>query len=145
MLLPVVALWRRRDGVEVFGEVFTRCAAGQGVRAIAESVGRPWGTVRGWVRRMRACAERVRAGFTVVAAGLDGDRPGLAPAGSVVADAVNAVLALAAAAGRRFPELVAAGVEVWEMACAVTGGMLLAPPAATVRINTNRTLVTLLG
>jgi len=145
VLMPVNVLWRRRDGVEVIGEVFVRCAAGQGFRAIAVLVGRPQGTVWGWVRRMRACAERVRAGFTVVAAGLGADAPALAAAGSVVADAVNAVMAVAAAAGRRFPELVAAGVDVWDMACAVTGGMLLAPPALAWRINTDRTLATLLG
>jgi hypothetical protein len=142
--MPVNVLWHRRDGVEVIGEVFARCASGQGFRAIAVVVGRSPGTVRGWVRRMRACAERVRVGLTVVAAGFGADPPGLAAAGSAVADAVNAVMALAVAAGRRFPELVAAGVDVWEMACAVTGGMLLAPPAIAWRINTNRTLMTLL-
>lgn len=43
VLLPVVALWHRRDGVEVFGEVFTRCAAGQGTPAIRATRRRPAG------------------------------------------------------------------------------------------------------
>jgi Domain of unknown function (DUF6431) len=143
VLMPVNVLWHRRDDVEVIGEVFARSAAGQGFRGIAAAVGRPEATVRGWIRRMRACAERVRVGFTVVLAGL-GDPPALAAAGAMVADAVNAVMAVAVAAGRRFPELVAAGVDPWEMAGAVTGGMLLAPPIIAWRINTNRTLAALL-
>jgi hypothetical protein len=143
VLMPVNVLWHRRDDVAVIGEALTRSAAGLGFRAIARLVDRPEGTVRGWIRRMRAGAERLRACFTTLVASLDPDPPALAPAGSLVADAVNAVMAATAAAGRRFGELVAAGLTPWEMASAVTGAMLLAPPIIAWWINMNHTLVTL--
>lgn len=68
--------------------------------------------------------------------------PALAGVGSPLADAVNAVLAAAAAAGQAFAELVdiAAGAP-WQVACAVTGGMLLAPPITGFSINMNHTMV----
>jgi len=141
--MPVNVLWRRRDDVLVIGDAIARSAAGQGFRVIAQVVDRPEATVRGWLRRMRACAERIRVCFTALLAGLDPDPPALAVAGSTVAEAVNAVVAVAAAAGRRFGELAAAGLEPWEVACAVTSGRLLAPLLPGSGINTNRALATL--
>lgn len=142
VLLPVNVLWHRRDAVSVIGEALTRSALGEGFRSIARVLGRPEATVRAWIRRMRSVAESVRAAFTLVRVVLVSEAAGLAVAGSPLADAVNAVLATAAAAGHAFAELadIATGAP-WEVACAVTGGMLLAPPIISFAINMNHTLV----
>jgi hypothetical protein len=54
-----------------------------------------------------------------------------APAGSVFADAVAAVVAAAGAVAGRFP---VAAVTVWQVAAAACGGRLLAPgwPAGSI-------------
>jgi len=49
--------------------------------------------VPGWLRRFAAHAEGIRAWFTALAAALDPELGALPPAGSVLADAVEAVLA----------------------------------------------------
>jgi hypothetical protein len=142
VLSPVNVLWHRRDDVSVIGEALTRSALGEGFRSIARLLGRPEATVRGWIRRMRRLAEPIRVAFTLVRAGLVVDAPFVAVAGSPLAEAVGAVLATAAAAGERFAELAEVAVSApWEVACAVTGGMLPAPPGVGFRINMNHTLV----
>jgi hypothetical protein len=50
VLLPVRALWRRADAVVVIGQALLVAAAGVGPRPIAVALGRPAGTVRGWLR-----------------------------------------------------------------------------------------------
>jgi hypothetical protein len=58
VLLPVVALVRRADLVEVIGAALAARAAGAGCRRIAAGLGRPVDTVRGWLRcgwRSRCC------------------------------------------------------------------------------------------
>jgi hypothetical protein len=114
----------------VVGEGLALAAAGWGFRRVAERLGRPEATVRGWLRRFASEAEPVRVAFTVLLGALAADPPALAPAGSPVADAVNAVLAAAAAAAARWGPAVGA-VSPWEVACAATGGRLLAPGAAS--------------
>ena len=69
-------------------------------------------------------AGRVRERFTSLAASLVTDPPLPAPAGSPAADAVAAVAA-AAAAAVLLPGV--GGVARWELASAVTCGLLLAP------------------
>ena len=66
----------------------------------------------------------MRERFTVLAAGLVTDPPLPAPAGSPFADAVAAV---AAAAGAAAMVLGVGAVARWELAAAVTCGLLLAP------------------
>ncbi|TMR89275.1 hypothetical protein [Nonomuraea basaltis] len=81
-----------------------------------------------------------QAAFTLVRAGPMVDAPFVAAAASPLADAVGAVLAVAT--GERFAELAdVAASAPWEVACAVTGGRLLAPPPVGFRINMNHTLV----
>ena len=130
MLLPVTCLSRRADATGVIGTALEAKAAGAGHRTIAGRLGRPVSTVRGWLRAFAARAGQIRSAFTALAAVLVTDPPLPAPAASVVGDAVAAVAAAAAAAG-------VAGVgEVarWQLAAAVTAGMLLAPswPAGTI-------------
>ena len=122
VLLPAWCLARRADAGEVIGWALEVKAAGAGHRVIAGRLGRPASTVRGWLRAFAARAEQVRWVFTALAAGLVTDPPLPAPAGPGVADAVAAVAAAAAAAAR------AVGVvSRWELAAAVTCGLLLAP------------------
>ena len=124
VLLPAWCLARRADSGEVIGLALEAMAAGAGHRVIAGRLGRPASTVRGWLRAFTARAEQVRSVFTALAASLVTDPPLPAPAGSPAADAVAAVAAAAAAAAR------VPGVGVvarWQLAAAVTCGLLLAP------------------
>ncbi len=124
VLLPAQMLCRRADAGVVIGRALEEKAAGAGHRKIAEGLGRPVSTVRGWLRALGRNAGRVRERFTSLAASLVTDPPLPAPAGSPCADAVAAVAAVAAAAA------MVPGVGVvarWELASAVTCGLLLAP------------------
>ena len=130
VLLPVQLLSRRADTGAVIGRALEAKAAGSGHRAIAGLLRRPESTVRGWLRALARGAGRVRERFTSLAASLVTDPPLAAPAGSPSADAVAAVAA-AAAAAVLLPGVGA--VARWELASAVTCGLLLAPswpPAA---------------
>ena len=124
VLLPVRLLLRRADTVAVIGRALSAKAAGLGHRRIAVVLGRAAETVRGWVRRFGGRVEPVRRVFTVVLRAVAVDAVMPAPAGSVWADAVAAVAAAAMAAAGRFGMVT---VPVWEWACAVSGGRLLAP------------------
>lgn len=125
VLLPEDGLARRRDAVADIGVALTAKAAGRGHRSVAARLGAPAATVRGWLRRFGAMAERVRAHFTRWAVALDPALGPLAPAGSVIADAVAAIGAAGAAAVRRFGPR-----PPWSLASSLTGGALLATRAA---------------
>jgi hypothetical protein len=135
VLLPVVALLRRADLAVLIGAALAAKAAGWGHRRIAESLGRPAATVRGWLRVFCSRAEPVRAVFTGLQVALDPDPPAVEPAACLVGDAVAAVLAAAAAVARRWPAVGA--LSPWETAVAVTGSRLLAPGFAPRRANTS--------
>jgi hypothetical protein len=125
VLLPVVALARRADLVEVIGAALAANAAGAGFRAIAAGLGRPPETVRGWLRRFAACAQVVRAAFTVLLVDTGPDPVVPAVTGSPVADAVAAIVGAAVAVAARWPLL--GVVSPWLAASAATQGGLLAP------------------
>jgi hypothetical protein len=134
VLLSVRCLARRADEAAVIGWALEAKAAGAGHRVIAAVLGRPPSTVRGWLRALAARAEQARSVFTALAASLVTDPPLPAPAGSLLGDAVAAVASAAAAAAR----LLGVGeVARWEVAAAVTQGMLLAPSWAAKPVNTN--------
>ena len=82
VLLPAWCLARRADAGEVIGLALEAKAAGSGHRVIAERLGRPASTVRGWLRAFSRRAEQVRLVFTALAASLVTDPPLPAPAGS---------------------------------------------------------------
>jgi hypothetical protein len=124
VLLPAWCLSRRADAGAVIGLALEAKAAGDGHRKIAALLGRPASTVRGWLRALGRQAGRVRERFTALAAVLVTDPPLPAPAGSPLADAAAAVAAAAAAAAR-VPGV--GMVARWELAAAVTCGLLLAP------------------
>lgn len=124
VLLAARLLSRRADAGAVIGRALEESAAGAGHRKIAEQLERPVSTVRGWLRALARNAGRVREQFTSLAASLVTDPPLPAPAGSPLADAVAAVAAAATAAAM-LPGVRA--VARWELAAAVTCGLLLAP------------------
>ena len=136
VLLPVFALVRRADTAEVIGSALAAKASGAGARVIAERLGRPVETVRGWLRRFASRAEQVRRFFTVVLvdAGVDPAPPG--PARTVFADAVSAVVGAWWSVASRWPQV--GKVSPWLVACAVSGGILLAPSWPSETINTSR-------
>jgi hypothetical protein len=125
VLLPVVALARRADQVEVIGAALAAKAAGAGCRTIAAGLGRPVDTVRGWLRRFAARAGAVRVAFTVLLVDTGPDPVVAAAAGSLFADAVASVVGAAVAVAARWPLLGA--VSPWLAASAVTRGGLLSP------------------
>jgi Domain of unknown function (DUF6431) len=136
VLLPVSVLARRADVVSVIGAALAGGAAGQGHRRIAEQLGRPGCTVRGWLRRFASRAGGLRLVFTRLLCELDADPLMPGPAGSELADAVSAVLAAAAAVARRWGQA-ALGLSPWELAAAVTSARLLERGAIAERANTS--------
>jgi hypothetical protein len=120
VLLPDLCLLRRRDEVSVIGGAIEAKVAGAGHRPIAEWLGVPKDTVRGWLRRFIARADRVRAHFTRWALALDPELGPVMPAGNGVADALEAAAVAARAWVLRFGP-----GEVWRIAAALSGGRLL--------------------
>jgi len=135
VLLPVFALLRRVDLAEVIGAALAAKAAGAGARSIAAAWGRPADTVRGWLRRFGSRAGPVRAFFIrlLVEVGVDPVPPAQAPSG--FADAVAAVAGASAAAVSRWPGI--GEVPPWWLACAASGGRLLAPGWPQKPVNTS--------
>lgn len=113
-------LRRRRDVVAVIGAALVAKAAGRGHRAIAAAFGLPESTVRGWLRRFGVWAEAIRVHFGVWAHVLDPELAPIKPAGSLFADAVEAVAVAGRAAVLRFGPR-----PPWQVASALTGGALL--------------------
>ena len=120
VLLPDLALSRRRDGVLVIGAAIEAKVAGDGCRSIAGRLGAPADTVRGWLRRFAERAERIRAHFTRWAVALDPEIGALAPADGGIADALEAI----ATAGRAWVLRFGPG-DPWRIASRLSGGGLL--------------------
>jgi Domain of unknown function (DUF6431)/Homeodomain-like domain len=127
VLLPVVALARRLDLVEVIGAALAAKAAGVGHRRLAEELGVPPTTVRGWLRRFAARAGPIREHFTRLAHALDPELGPICPRGSPVADGVEAIGMAAAAAAR----WLGPAASPWQFAAGAAGGGLLAAPSNT--------------
>ncbi|HYB22850.1 MAG TPA: DUF6431 domain-containing protein [Solirubrobacteraceae bacterium] len=83
---------RRRDASMVIGEALHLAACGAGHRTIARQLGRPPGTVRGWLRAARVRAEVLRACATRWTYCLDPEQSAVTPAESALADAVEAIM-----------------------------------------------------
>jgi hypothetical protein len=126
VLLPATVLLRRCDPVGVIGWALLLRAAGKGLRPIARLLGVPRSTLRGWLDRFAARAERIRVHFVRWLVWLAGDVARVALSGSVVGDAVTAIAAAAdadAAVGLT-------GLDRWEFAAAATGGRVLCNTSA---------------
>lgn len=120
VLLPEQVLLRRVDVVAVIGAALLAAAVGVGHRRVAARLGRPADTVRGWLRRARAGAERIRSHFSAWAHALDPLLGPAAPGGSALADAAEAIGAAARAASLRLGPR-----PVWSWASALTAGALI--------------------
>jgi hypothetical protein len=116
VLLPDVSLLRRQDEVAVIGRAIEAKVVGWGYRRIASWLGVHADTVRGWLRRFAVRAELVRAHFTRCAVALDPELGPVLPAGSGIADALEAIA-------------VAVRAWAWRIACRLSGGVLLATRA----------------
>jgi hypothetical protein len=89
VLVPDMALLRRRDEVTVIGVAIEAKVAGEGHRPIARRLGVHADTVRGWLRRFAERAELIRAHFTRWTVALDPEIGAVLPAGSGIADALE--------------------------------------------------------
>jgi transposase-like protein len=124
VLIPAWMLPRRRDAAEVIGQAVRAFAAGQGHRRIAQQLGRPPSTVRGWLRAFCGHLEQLRVLGTVSYADLDANARPLEPAGSPAADALEALSAAARSVVVRFgPD----NDGPWAVINTLTGGGLLRP------------------
>ena len=128
VLLPDLCLLRRRDGVAVIGAAIEAKVSGLGHRAIALDLGVPKDTVRGWLRRFEAGAERIRAHFTAWAFALDAELSPITPAGSVFADALGAI----GVAGRAWVTLLQPPA-----ACSTKGRARISVTAASMPMTTS--------
>jgi hypothetical protein len=120
VLLPEVVLLRRQDEVAVIGEAIEANVAGEGCRGIAARLGVPADTVRGWLRRFVGRAGLIRALFTRCAVALDPMLGSVLPAGSGVADALEAVAVAGRAWVLRFGPR-----PVWQIVSRLSAGGLL--------------------
>lgn len=132
VLLAEVWLLRRADAASVIGAALEARTPGTGHRPIAAALGRPVSTVRGWLRRFAGNAEPIRSHFTRLLHALDPASPGLVPASSAFADAVEAVGRAAAAAVLRLSP-----TPPWQFASRASGGRLLSPLGVGVVANTS--------
>jgi hypothetical protein len=124
VLCPSWSVPRRRDGAEVIGEALRLAARGEGHRRIARRLGRPPGTVRGWLRAGRARAESLRACATRWVVSLDHELVAVTPADGELGDAVEAIMLAVRAHVLRFG--VGPGqIGPWERAVLLLGGGLL--------------------
>jgi hypothetical protein len=120
VLLPDLVLLRRRDGVSVIGAAIEAKVAGSGYRPIAGRLGVHADTVRGWLRRFAERADQIRAHFTRWAVALDPELGPVIPAGSGIADALEAIAVVARAWVLRFGP-----GDPWRVASSLSGGVLL--------------------
>ncbi len=122
--LPAWSVPRRRDGAEVIGEALLAKAQGAGHHTIAARLGRPPATVRGWLRAFARRAETLRSCAVRWARAVDPQSARSAQAGSRVANALQALGTAARAC--RLQLGIRAGP--WELAVALTGGLLSGVP-----------------
>ncbi len=120
---------RRPDTAETIGAALTAAARGLGHRRIAEAIGIPATTVRGWIRRARANSENVRANATIRALALDPVAATFDPTGTPLSDMIDAVgRAVSAYICRLGP-----GPPPWQLAVLITRAEILAPRPSPVR------------
>jgi hypothetical protein len=124
VLLPAWSVPRRRDGAEVIGSALLDKAGGAGHRTIAARLGRPAGTVRGWLRAFARRAETLHAAAQRWIQALNLAQEPARPAGSPLADAVEAI----GSAVRECRLQLGIRAGPWELAVALTGGLLCDGP-----------------
>lgn len=123
VLLPASVLLRRADAVTVIGLALLAKAGGAGHRRIADRVGVPATTVRGWLRRIITVADQVLAVLAAAAAELGAEFMPPAP----TADPVSSVVELLGALSRALTLRLGGSYSSWRLAAVLSGGRLLAP------------------
>ena len=104
----------------MIGAAIEAKVAGDGYRPIASRLGVHADTVRGWLRRFAGRAEGIRAHFTRWVVVLDPELGAVLPAGSEIADALEAIAVAARAWVLRFGP-----GDPWRIASVLSGGVLL--------------------
>ena len=127
VLLPASVLLRRADAVTVIGAGLLAKASGWGHRRVADLVEWPASTVRGWLRRIGAVADRVLAVLVGVAAELGTEFVPPAPAEVAPGGPVGAVVELVGALARAAARWLGGCCEPWRLAAVICGGRLLTP------------------
>ncbi len=121
VLLPTVALLRRRDLAEVIGEALhARLVEHKSRSEVTAGAGVPPDTARGWLRRFVARAPEIRELFTTWAHHFDAGLGAVEARGSPEADALEAIGVAALAAARRLGPS-----PLWSFVAGVSGGLLL--------------------
>jgi hypothetical protein len=121
VLLPTLALLRRRDLAEVIGEALhARFVEGASRAKVAAQAGVHRDTARRWCARFVTRAEQIRVAFTALAHDLDASLGAVEARGSPAADALEAIGVAAAAAARRFGP-----APLWGFVAGASGGLLL--------------------
>jgi hypothetical protein len=121
VLLPTVALLRRRDLAEVIGEALHARFVERKSRAeVTDGAGVPPDTARGWLRRFVVRAPQIRELFTTWAHHFDAGLGVIEARGSPEADALEAIGVAAAAAARRLGPS-----PLWSFVAGVSGGLVL--------------------
>jgi hypothetical protein len=121
VLLPVLALLRRLDLAAVIVEALVaRHVEGRTRAELTRSMGAPWDTVRGWLRRFERKAGEIRAEFAALAHGWDADLGPVEPRSTAALDALEAMGLATAAAVRRFGP-----TPLWALVAGASGGRLL--------------------
>jgi transposase-like protein len=128
VLLPAWSVPRRRDGTEVILSALVDAARGAGHRTIARRLGRPPGTVRGWLRRARRGAGQLKHWATVSLYRFEPPDRGLDPrvpcTDAPLADAVQTLgQAIGAAVRRHGPH-----GDPLKWAVVLTGGLIAGRP-----------------
>jgi hypothetical protein len=121
-LLPAFVARNRLDSIETIGAALESViSAENGVRPVAERVGVPHTTVRGWLRSFGRRAPSLALSFAALAVELGGEA--LTPLGDPRRDALAAMAAAWKAAGA-LPGWLA--VSAWRFCSAVCGAALVA-------------------
>jgi hypothetical protein len=108
----------------VIGHALLAKAQGDGHRKIALRLGRPPATVRGWLRAFARRAEAVQTSALRWARAIDAQLEPSRPAASPVAEAVDALRRAARACRLNLGP----SAGPWELAVALTGGLLHGRP-----------------
>jgi hypothetical protein len=128
VLLPVMMLLRRGYAAQTIWDALVLRGRGWGHRRIADKLGAPGSTVRGWLRRIGGRLESIRSWFLQIAVrtGIDVPIPEGADCGW--RDLVAAIGTAAAAIGQRFgSEGLLGALTPHLVVVAVSGSRLLSP------------------
>lgn len=125
VLLPAWVVPRRRDSAEVIGAALLRKAQGLGHRRIAAQLDRPPATVRGWLRTFARRAEPIATSARCWTRAIDANHVEHGrQLDSPLADAVDAL----GSAARACRLQLRVSASPWELAVALTGGLLHGRP-----------------